>query len=171
MNLHCSTESGTWGFGPATWYRIVSILGPSRIMLWSLVCVVISSEVSQGETNTVASEATSTTETGTLRDPFHRPQPKPAVSQSYGAAVTSAMPLAAIELRGILVVEGLPPSALVRAGVDDSSLIVQAGDLIPLRTKGNKNLGSQQYLIVLEVSPNSITVAPKERPEEIMTIR
>ncbi|WP_309386452.1 hypothetical protein [Cerasicoccus frondis] len=82
-----------------------------------------------------------------------------------------------LELKGIFIMEGYPPSAIVQAGGKDGVRdIVRVGDLIPLPLKAaaksrNVKVSDQRYLLVVDIQPNSIIVAPKTRPEEHITIR
>ncbi|WP_309400845.1 hypothetical protein [Cerasicoccus maritimus] len=113
-----------------------------------------------------------------LRDPFQ------ASYQHVGDPIYPVGPksdgetsLGELELKGIFIMEGYPASAIVQTGGKDGVRdIVSVGDLIPLPIKSasknrNVKVSDQRYLLVVDIQPNSIIVAPKASPEEHITIR
>ena len=81
-----------------------------------------------------------------------------------------------IQVKGILVIEGEPPCGLVQVGKDARMQLVRENDLILLprstaRKDGQKPLDSSRYLLVTKILKDSMMVAPKRSPENIITIR
>ncbi|MGE9293129.1 MAG: hypothetical protein ACQKBW_05915, partial [Puniceicoccales bacterium] len=110
----------------------------------------------------------------TLRDPFN---PAPPESVDTSAAAVSARPrkefFADLELKGIFLVEGYKPSALVRIEGESVSQIVREGDLVTPRTVDRRRgkPSSKEYLLIVKIEPDNIVVASKTAPHETVTIR
>ncbi|MDP0494986.1 MAG: hypothetical protein Q7Q73_02140 [Verrucomicrobiota bacterium JB024] len=109
-----------------------------------------------------------------LRDPFN-PAPPESANSSVAAAPLRPRKefFADLELKGIFLAEGYGPSALVRIGGENVSQIVREGDLVTPRTLDRRrgNPDSKEYLLIVKIESDSITVASKERPDETVTIR
>ncbi|MEM8550046.1 MAG: hypothetical protein AAGF10_04585 [Verrucomicrobiota bacterium] len=87
---------------------------------------------------------------------------------------------AEVKLKGVFIIDTQNPAALVQIGEEAVRYIVKEGDLLPLRSperndrglfSNNEKRTEQQYLLIIEIDENSITVAPKKRPDELITIR
>jgi hypothetical protein len=122
------------------------------------------------QTTTTATQKTK--EVRPARNPF-----KPARQQigdpinSVGQLPPANASFGNLALRGIFIVEGAPASALLEIGDTGIRDIVRIGEIIPMPLKKSGQSSNQNYLLIVDIQPNSITVAPKERPQEIITIR
>lgn len=112
-----------------------------------------------------------------VRDPFSIGAVSPQLS-SYAPASGSAQSSADVELKGVFIVEGRPPAALVRSGGERSTL-VRVGDVFPVYPRQDSRTGrplpaaaaSLRQLRVTAIGPDNITVAPPDRPGEALVIR
>ena len=85
---------------------------------------------------------------------------------------------ASISVKGILILEGEEPQAMIKIG-NGSAQLVQKDDLIlipasaPVKKHGKTVMpvNRVKYLIVKDISKDSIIVAPEQRPQELIKIR
>ncbi|MFQ3224414.1 MAG: hypothetical protein ACI8Z5_000662 [Lentimonas sp.] len=112
-----------------------------------------------------------------LRDPFHKNESQvTAPKYMTGPANVKDSIFVDIKLKGAFIMKGHQSRALVHVGDQSAAHIVRVGDVIPLHTQKRQtfalgNGANQQDLVVQEIQPDRIVVAPTERPEELIVIR
>ena len=81
-----------------------------------------------------------------------------------------------IQIQGILCLEGKAPCALIKIR-DTAPQLVRKDDVLLLPADGKKQSAAQpqtanpNYLLITEITGDCIKVAPRQRPQEQITIR